>query len=75
MTKKKKSRIKSLILFLVYTVVLSSIMDLYSEYVISRELNGYLQFVATIVMVGLVIWTLNKIVIHFANMLSIKILK
>ena len=75
MTKKQKSKIKSLILFLVYTVVLSCIMDLYSEYVISRELNGYIQFIATIVMVGSVIWTLKKIVIHFANMLSIKILK
>jgi hypothetical protein len=49
--------------------------SLYAEYVVSRELNGFIQLTATIVMVGLVIWILNKVVVHLTNILEIKLLK
>lgn len=61
-----------MILHIILLIVVSS---LYAEYVVSRELNGYIQLGATIVMVGMLIWVLNKVVIHLTDILEIKILK
>ncbi len=61
-----------MILHIILLIVMSS---LYAEYVVSRELNGFIQLGATIVMVGMLIWILNKVVIHLTEILEIKILK
>lgn len=61
-----------MILHIILLIVVSS---LYAEYVVSRELNGFIQLGATIVMVGMLIWVLNKVVIHLTDILEIKILK
>lgn len=61
-----------MILHIILLIVMSS---LYAEYVVSRELNGFIQLGATIVMVGMLIWILNRVVIHLTDILEIKILK
>lgn len=61
-----------MILHIILLIVMSS---LYAEYVVSRELNAFIQLGATIVMVGMLIWILNRVVIHLTDILEIKILK
>jgi hypothetical protein len=75
MAKKKQKKTKDWIKLVMYVILMFIITNLYAEYVVSRELNGFIQFIATIVMVGLVIWTLNKVVVHLTNILEIKLLK
>ncbi len=75
MAKKKQKKTKDWIKLIMYVILMFIITNLYAEYVVSRELNGFIQFIATIVMVGLVIWTLNKVVVHLTNILEIKLLK
>jgi hypothetical protein len=74
MTKKKQKKTKDWIKLVMYVILMIIATNLYAEYVVSRELNGFIQLGATIVMVGLVIWTLKKVVIHLANILEIKLL-
>jgi hypothetical protein len=74
MAKKKQKKTKDWIKLVMYVILMIIATNLYAEYVVSRELNGFIQLGATIVMVGLVIWTLKKVVIHLANILEIKLL-
>ena len=74
MTKKKQKKTKDWIKLVMYVILMIIATSLYAEYVVSRELNGFIQLGATIVMVGLVIWTLKKVVVHLANILEIKLL-
>lgn len=75
MAKSKKSKTKDWIKLVMYVILMITATSLYAEYVVSRELNGFIQLTATIVMVGLVIWILKKVVIHLTNILEIKLLK
>jgi hypothetical protein len=75
MAKSKKSKTKDWIKLVIYVILMITATSLYAEYVVSRELNGFIQLGATIVMVGLVIWILNKVVVHLTNILEIKLLK
>jgi hypothetical protein len=75
MAKNKKSKTKDWIKLVMYVILMIITTNLYAEYVVSRELNGFIQLVATIVMVGIVIWILNKVVVHLTNILEIKLLK
>ena len=75
MAKKKQKKTKDWIKLVIYVILMITATSLYAEYVVSRELNVFIQLVATIVMVGLVIWTLKKVVIHLTNILEIKLLK
>jgi hypothetical protein len=74
MAKKKQKKTKDWIKLVMYVILMIIATSLYAEYVVSRELNGFIQLGATIVMVGLVIWTLKKVVIHLTNILEIKLL-
>jgi hypothetical protein len=74
MAKKKQKKTKDWIKLVMYIILMIIATSLYAEYVVSRELNGFIQLGATIVMVGLVIWTLKKVVIHLTNILEIKLL-
>ena len=74
MAKKKQKKTKDWIKLVMYVILMIIATNLYAEYVVSRELNGFIQLGATIVMVGLIIWTLKKVVIHLANILEIKLL-
>jgi hypothetical protein len=74
MAKKKQKKTKDWIKLVMYVILMIIATNLYAEYVVSRELNGFIQLVATIVMVGIVIWILKKVVIHLANILEIKLL-
>ena len=75
MAKKKQKKTKDWIKLVMYIILMIIATSLYAEYVVSRELNGFIQLGATIVMVGLVIWILNKVVVHLTNILEIKLLK
>jgi hypothetical protein len=74
MAKKKQKKTKDWIKLVMYVILMIIATSLYAEYVVSRELNEFIQLGATIVMVGLVIWTLKKVVIHLTNILEIKLL-
>jgi hypothetical protein len=74
MAKKKQKKTKDWIKLVMYVILMIIATSLYAEYVVSRELNGFIQLGATIVMVGLIIWTLKKVVIHLTNILEIKLL-
>lgn len=75
MAKKKQKKTKDWIKLVMYIILMIIATSLYAEYVVSRELNGFIQLGATIVMVGMLIWVLKKVIIHLTEILEIKILK
>lgn len=75
MGKQKSDKKKSWVMLTIYMILLIVTSGLYAEYVVSRELDGYIQFGATIVMVGMLIGIVKKVVIHLANILELEIYK